>query len=186
MNGGPAVATSMLRQQVAPCDPSAGPHQPPSSRLLHLDRRPERARASVTSSVYSMSPPTGMPEGETGHRGRRAGVQQRWPGRVPSPRPRHRGWWPGRPPRCPRVAAIRECRWRCSSGPMPRCGESAAQEDVIEASILAGALDRLDVERLLDHTDLRPIASRSGSVQISHGLDRGDRVADRAVEETSS
>ena len=39
---------------------------------------------------------------------------------------------------------------------------------MVTAAVLAGALDRLDVVGLLDDADLR-VASRRGSVQISHG-----------------
>ena len=67
------------------------------------------------------------------------------------------------------------------SGPMPRCGESVPPSDVVEAVELAGALDRLDVERLLDHADARAVALRVGAERAR--IDRGDAVARGAVEE---
>jgi hypothetical protein len=55
---------------------------------------------------------------------------------------------------------------------------------VVEAAELAGALDRLDVERLLDDAELRPVAARVGA--DAAGVDGGDRVAGRAVEQLRS
>src|SRR6185295_4624974 len=56
-----------------------------------------------------------------------------------------------------------------------------AQEDVVQAVILARALDRLDVERLLDDAEQLSVALRVGADPAR--LAGGDRVAQRAVEE---
>jgi len=52
---------------------------------------------------------------------------------------------------------------------------------VVAAVVLAGALDRLDVERLLDDADALGVALRIGA--DAAGVDGGDRVAPGAVEE---
>src|SRR4051794_9296045 len=88
----------------------------------HISRRPASERPSVTSSVYSMSPPTGMPKARrvtrnppplsslSGERGVASPSTFGLVARITSSMPSRRSRRPGMARR---------------SGPIPRCGERA-------------------------------------------------------------
>ena len=58
---------------------------------------------------------------------------------------------------------------RSSVGTDAALRREGAEQHVVEAVILAGALERLDVERLLDDADAAPVAPRVGA---DRGTDR--------------
>ena len=143
-----------------------GEMQPPSRRKAaiceknvagYIARRPASARPSVTSSAYSRSPPTGSPLAR----------------RVTCTRPRRRSARyaaVASPVMVGLVARTTSVTPFASTRPDEPVDAQVsrldaverrqrAAEDVVQAAVLAGALDRDDVHGLLHDADDRPVAT---------------------------